>query len=37
MQEKAKEIGSRVREMRKLSHLSTAEMAEYLNIPVETY
>ncbi len=37
MQEKAIEIGSRVREMRKLSHLSTAEMAEYLNIPVETY
>jgi transcriptional regulator with XRE-family HTH domain len=31
------EIGSRIREMRELSDVSAKDMAEHLNVPVETY
>ncbi|MDD2439018.1 MAG: cupin domain-containing protein [Methanosarcinaceae archaeon] len=37
MQEKIKEIASRIRELRELSEVSVKEMAEYLEISAETY
>jgi len=37
MNEKMKEIGSRIFELRDLSEISAEEMAEYLKIDVETY
>ncbi|MGZ7069434.1 MAG: helix-turn-helix domain-containing protein [Methanobacterium sp.] len=37
MKEKMKEIGSRIFELRDLSGISSEEMAEYLNIDIETY
>jgi transcriptional regulator with XRE-family HTH domain len=37
MKEKIEEIGSRLRELRELSKVSTEEMAEHLKVPVETY
>jgi quercetin dioxygenase-like cupin family protein len=37
MQEKIKEIADRVRELRELSEIKVTEMAEYLQIPNETY
>ena len=37
MNDKMKEIGSRIFELRDLSGISSEEMAEYLNIDVETY
>jgi len=37
MTEKIEEIASRIRELRELYNISTAEMAEHLNIPTETY
>ena len=37
MQEKIKEISSRIHELRELSDISEEEVANYLNIPVETY
>ncbi|MCK9152088.1 helix-turn-helix domain-containing protein [Methanobacterium alcaliphilum] len=37
MQEKTKEIGSRVMELRELSEINPEEMADYLKIPVDTY
>jgi quercetin dioxygenase-like cupin family protein/DNA-binding transcriptional regulator YiaG len=37
MQEKIKEIATRVRELRELSDLTVEQMAEFLNIPVEKY
>lgn len=37
MKEKIEEIGSRVHELRELSGVTAEEMAEYLNVPVETY
>ncbi len=37
MNEKMKEIGSRIFELRDLSGISADEMAQYLNIDVETY
>ncbi len=37
MQEKTKEIGSRVMELRELSEITPEEMADYLKIPVESY
>ncbi|WP_135605412.1 cupin domain-containing protein [Methanococcoides sp. NM1] len=37
MQEKIKEISSRIHELRELSEISVEEIAKYLNIPVETY
>lgn len=37
MQEKIKEIASRVRELRELSEISVEKMAEYLQVPNEIY
>jgi quercetin dioxygenase-like cupin family protein len=37
MKERLDEIGSRLRELRELNGVSSEEMAEYLNVPVETY
>ncbi|QUH22768.1 cupin domain-containing protein [Methanobacterium alkalithermotolerans] len=37
MQEKSKEIGARVMEMRKISQITDSEMADFLNMPLETY
>lgn len=37
MQEKIKEIASRVRELRELSDITVENMAEYLQVPVKTY
>lgn len=37
MNEKMKEIGSRIFELRELSDISAEEMAKYLNIDIETY
>ncbi|MDM7935270.1 MAG: cupin domain-containing protein [Methanothrix sp.] len=37
MKERLEEIGSRLRELRELNRLSVEEMAEHLNVPVETY
>jgi quercetin dioxygenase-like cupin family protein len=37
MQEKIKEIASRVRELRELSEISSEKMAEYLQVSQETY
>ncbi len=37
MQEKGKEIGARVMEMREISQITAAEMADYLKISLETY
>lgn len=37
MQEKIKEIASRVHELRELSEISAEKMAEYLHVPKETY
>lgn len=37
MNEKMKEIGSRILELRELSDISAEEMAKYLNIDIETY
>ncbi|MCQ1536645.1 helix-turn-helix domain-containing protein [Methanosarcina sp. KYL-1] len=37
MQEKIKEIASRVRELRELSDISLEEMADYLQVQAETY
>ncbi len=37
MKEKIEEIGSRVREFRELSKVSVEEMAEYLNVSMDTY
>lgn len=37
MQEKIKEIASRVRELRELSEISSEKMAEYLQVSEETY
>ena len=37
MKEKMKEIAQRVSELRKLSEVGPDEMADHLNIPVETY
>jgi transcriptional regulator with XRE-family HTH domain len=37
MKEKMKEIALRILELRELSDISSKEMAEYLNIPIETY
>lgn len=37
MQEKIKEIASRVRELRELSDVPVEKMAEYLQVPNETY
>lgn len=37
MKEKMKEIAQRIRELRELSDISTEEMAEYLDIPLDDY
>ncbi|WP_440951966.1 cupin domain-containing protein [Methanococcoides sp. FTZ1] len=37
MQEKIKEISSRIHELRELSEINEEEIAKYLNIPVEIY
>lgn len=37
MKEKIEVIASRVRELRDLSQVTAEDMAEYLNVPVETY
>ena len=37
MQEKIKEIASRVRELRELSEISVEKMAEYLQVSKEIY
>lgn len=37
MKEKMKEIAQRIRELRDLSDISTEEMAEYLDIPLDVY
>lgn len=37
MQERIKEIASRVRELRELSEISLEEMADYLQVPLEVY
>lgn len=37
MQEKIKELASRIREMREVSDISQGQMADYLEIPLRTY
>ncbi|ADP77216.1 transcriptional regulator [Methanothermus fervidus DSM 2088] len=37
MHEKSKEIGLRIKELRKLSNISAKEMSKFLGIPVELY
>jgi len=37
MQEKLKELASRIHELRELSNINIIEMAKYLNLPIEKY
>lgn len=37
LHEKSKEIGLRIKELRKLSNISAKEMSKFLGIPVELY